>query len=333
MSIAMEILEWADSAPDELVRRIPGEGSSDIKMGAQLIVQQSQTALFFRDGKCLDALGPGRHVLSTLNLPLLTNLLMLPYGFRSPFRASVYFVNRKVFTNLKWGTKNPVVFRDAELGLVRLRGYGLFALRIEEPMLFVNTLVGPRGEYHLDEMEEFLRDLIVARLNDFLGEKLRSLFDLPASYNEIAAAMKVRIREDFRRYGIELTDLFVNSITPPEEVQRMVDHRSGMGVVGDLDAFLRFEAARAVGGLAGGGAGGGGGNGGGGSSIAGNALEAGVGASLGLALLPHLARSNAPQRVLVCSACGHGDPEGARFCAGCGAARGPRPVDKTDPTA
>ncbi|MFN8548987.1 MAG: SPFH domain-containing protein [Candidatus Eisenbacteria bacterium] len=322
MSIALEILEWSDAAADEMVHRLPAEGSADIKMGAQLIVQQSQAALFFRDGKCLDVLGPGRHVLSTLNLPILTNLLMLPYGFRSPFRAAVYFVNQKIFTQLRWGTKNPVVFRDTELGVVRLRGYGVFTLRVEQPEIFLNTVVGARGSYFVSELEDFLRDLIVARLNDFLGERLRSVYDLAASYDEIAAAIKLKIRDDFRRYGLELSDFFVNAITPPEDVQTMIDQRSGISAVGDLDRFVKFEAGRALGGN--------GGNGGGAGN--GSALETGVGAALGLALVPNLLRatqgnvgepagSRDPQSAtpsLSCAKCGATSPPRAKFCVECG---------------
>ncbi len=339
MSVFVEVLEWAVHGPDELLHRLPEEGSADIKMGAQLIVQENQVALFVRDGKCLDQLGPGRHVLSTLNLPFVTRLLSLPYGFESPFRAAVVFVNRKTFTDLRWGTRHPVAFRDRELGVVRLRGYGRFSLRVAQPALFVNTLVGSRGEFVVTELEEYFRDVIVARLNDLLGEQIESLYDLPALYNELAAAAKMRIREDFRRYGLELVEFYVNSITPPEPVQRMIDERSGMQAVGNLDNFIRFEAARAIGGH-------GGGQGG---STAGTAVEAGVGAGLGLGLVPSLLASPAVLRVsapagpvpappvgtpagpagqngsaaadtALCAACHGVVPSGARFCPACGRA-------------
>jgi membrane protease subunit (stomatin/prohibitin family) len=329
MSVFVEVIEWAVHAPEEMLHRLPEEGSADFKMGAQLIVQENQVALFVRDGKYLDRLGPGRHVLSTLNLPIITRLLSLPYGFESPFRAAVIFINRKVFTDLRWGTRNPVAFRDRELGVVRLRGYGRFSLRVFDPILFVNTLVGSRGQFAVTELEEYFRDVIVARLNDLVGEQVQSLYDLPALYSELGAAAKVRIREDFRRYGLELVDFYVNSITPPDPVQRMIDERSGMQAVGNLDDFVRFEAARAVGGH-------GGGNGG---STAGAAVEAGVGAGIGLGIAPGLASSLAGPRAAIkpglgpaealpaamaaagaCATCHGALPAAARFCPMCGSA-------------
>jgi membrane protease subunit (stomatin/prohibitin family) len=220
MAQFMEVIEWFDNAGTEIVHRYPEEGSGEIKFGAQLIVRENQAAIFFRDGKGLDILGPGRHTLSTLNLPVLTKVLSLPWGFTSPFRAEVYFVNLKVFTNMRWGTKDPVAFKDSQLGLIRLRAFGTFTLQATQPLLFVNTLVGTQGSYDTAHIEDYLREVIVSRLNDFLGEHVDSILDLPRYYDEMAVAVKTRLSEDFRKYGIELVDLFINRITPPEEVQR-----------------------------------------------------------------------------------------------------------------
>jgi len=169
MAMFLEVIEWFDPDGRRLVHRIPEEGSADIKMGAQLLVRESQAAVFFRDGKGLDVLGPGRHTLSTLNLPILTKILSLPWGFTSPFRAEVYFVNLKVFTDMKWGTAEPVAFKDSELGLVRLRAFGIFTMRVTQPLLFINTLVGTQGAYTSEQVESYLREVIVSRLNDFLA--------------------------------------------------------------------------------------------------------------------------------------------------------------------
>jgi len=319
MGIALEVIEWFDPDGTQLVQRIPPEGSTDIKMGAQLIVRESQAAVFFRDGKGLDVFGPGRHTLSTLNLPILTKVLSLPWGFNSPFRAEVVFVNGKVFPDLKWGTREPVAFKDRELGMVRLRAHGLFGLRVTQPLLFVNTLVGTQGAYGAGAVESYLREVVVARLNDFLGEFMDTIFQLPRQYDEIAAAVKSRLRDDFARFGLELIDFFINAITPPPEVQQMIDERAGMGAVGDLDRFLKFKAAKALGDAATGvGAGGAGGEG----------VGLGMGAGLGFLLPGMLYRTLGgeeadPERIRArgtvnCPDC-HGEvPLSARFCPSCG---------------
>jgi len=193
--IMMEVIEWFDQTGTGIVQRYPEGGSGDIKMGAQLIVRENQAAVFFRDGQALDAFGPGRHTLSTQNLPILTRLLSLPWGFQSPFRAEVYFVNLKVFTNMRWGTRDPVAFKDTQLGLIRLRAFGSFTMRVTKPLLFVNSLVGTQGSYTTDQIEDYLREVIVARLNDFLGETVQSLIELPRQYDEMAVALKTRLAD------------------------------------------------------------------------------------------------------------------------------------------
>jgi membrane protease subunit (stomatin/prohibitin family) len=313
MAVFLEVVEWFDQTGQIMMHRIPEEGSAEIKMGAQLIARENQAAIFFRDGKAYDILGPGRHTLSTLNLPLLTKVLSLPFGFTSPFRVEIYFANTKIFTNLKWGTKEPVAFKDAELGLVRLRGFGTYTMRIVQPLLFMNTLVGTQGIYGTDQIEDFLRDVIVSRVNDLLGERLDSIFNLPRYYDELAAGIKSRVQEDFARYGIGLLDFYVNSITPPAEVQEMIDARSGMQAVGNMDQFMKFKAAKAMGDAAV--------TGGGGE--AGSGMGLGLGAGLGMMipgmLLKTMQEGHQPATKQVnCPACQALIPDDARFCSNCG---------------
>ncbi len=169
--VFLEVIEWFDETGKELVHRIPEKGSGEIKFGAQLTVLESHAAVFFYKGRAYDALGPGRHTLKTANLPILTKVLSIPWGMTSPLRTEIYFANMKLFPNLKWGTRDPVAFRDKELGLIRLRAFGVFNIRIVQPLLFINTLVGTQGVYSTDAIEEYLNRVIVSRFNDYMGEK------------------------------------------------------------------------------------------------------------------------------------------------------------------
>ena len=242
----LENLEWFDDTGRELVHRIPEKGSGEIKYGAQITVRQSQAGVFFYRGKAIDAFGPGRHTLKTANIPVLTKIASIPWGMTSPLRAEVYFVNLKVFTNLKWGTRDPVAFKDSQLGLVRLRAFGIFNMQVVQPVLFINSMVGTQGIFTTAEIEEYLNSVIVSRFNDYMGETLDSILNLPAKYEDIAEGLAKRLKTDFGRFGLGLADIYINAITPPPEVQKAMDDRSRIGLFDDMNKLMQMKAAMAM---------------------------------------------------------------------------------------
>jgi membrane protease subunit (stomatin/prohibitin family) len=308
----LENLEWFDETGQEFVHRLPEHGSGEIKYGAQLTIRESQAGVFYYKGKAVGAFGPGRHTLKTANIPLLTKIASLPWGMQSPLRAEVYFVNLKIFTNLKWGTRDPVAFKDSELGLIRLRAFGVFNLQVVQPVLFINRMVGTQGMFTTTEIEEYLNRVIVSRYNDFMGEKIDSILNLPSKYDELSEGLAQRLHEDFSHFGINLTHLYINSITPPPEVQQAIDDRSRMGVFDDMNKLMQMKAAMAMEK----------------ASDAESGSGAGMGAGMGLMMpamfaqyfagaLPQSRQKDDPQ-AFSCPDCRHPIPVDAKFCPQCG---------------
>ncbi|MFZ5571197.1 MAG: SPFH domain-containing protein [Thermodesulfobacteriota bacterium] len=244
--VFLEVLEWFDETGTTLVHRIPEAGSGEIKWGAQLTVRENQAAVFFYQGKALEAFGPGRHTLKTANIPILTKIASLPWGATSPLRAEVYFTNLKIFPDLKWGTRDPVAFKDQELGLIRLRAFGVFNIQIVQPVLFINSLVGTKQMFRTDDIENYLNMVIVSRFNDYLGKTLDSILNLPARYDALSLGLSRRLQQDFSQFGLALTNLYINSVTPPPEVQKAIDDRSRLGVFDDMNKLMQMKAAMAM---------------------------------------------------------------------------------------
>ncbi|MCX7020650.1 MAG: SPFH domain-containing protein [bacterium] len=243
----MEVLEFLDNTDRVMVRRVPENGECEIKWGAQLTVRESQKAVFFRDGKALDVFGPGRYVLETQNIPVVAKWVTeFAYGPASPFRSEVYFISMKLFPNLKWGTREPIIFRDKELKMIRLRAHGIFSIQIADPVVFLNKIVGTRQLYTDIEIEDYLRGIIITRLTDALGTTLKTVFDLPQDFSELSIVIRTELGPDFDGLGLKLHDFYLNSIALPPEVQQMIDTRAGMAAVGNLDDFMRFKVAMAL---------------------------------------------------------------------------------------
>jgi membrane protease subunit (stomatin/prohibitin family) len=241
----VDVIEWTDDSNDTLVYRFERYGN-EIKYGAKLTVREGQSAIFVNEGEVADVLGPGMYELETKNLPMLSTLQGWKHGFESPFKAEVYFCSTRRFTDLKWGTKNPVMVRDAEFGPVRLRAFGTYAVRIADPALFLREIVGTDGHFTVDEISNQLRNLIVSRFASVVGTANIPVLDMAGNYDQFSQFIHGRIGGEFGAYGLELTKLLVENISLPPEVEKALDKRSSMGIVGNLDAYLKYQSAEAV---------------------------------------------------------------------------------------
>ncbi|HEX9118526.1 MAG TPA: SPFH domain-containing protein [Anaerolineae bacterium] len=247
MARIFDVIEAPDMGQTEMMARVPEDGSGDFRLGSQLIVRESQSAVFYRDGKALDTFSAGRHTISTANIPLLTGLLGALFSGRTPFTAEVYFVNMRDFIDMKWGTPEPISLRDKDLGLARLRAFGSYSMAVSDPQMFVNKIVGTQGLYETTQVNDYLRGIIVSRLTALLGETKAGLFDLPAIFDEMSAAIRVKVAEDFTALGITLKQMYLQSVSPTEETQKAIDERAAMGAIGDMNRYMQFKAARAIG--------------------------------------------------------------------------------------
>jgi membrane protease subunit (stomatin/prohibitin family) len=247
----IDVIEWTDDSQDTMVYRFNRQGN-EIKYGAKLTVRESQVAVFVNEGEIADVLGPGIYELETNNIPILTNLQHWDHGFNSPFKAEVYFLNTKRFIDLKWGTKNPVMVRDPEFSMVRLRAFGTYEVRISDPKKFLTEIVGTDGHYTTGEIESQLTNLITSNFATIMGADGTPVLDLAANYEKLGTYITEHIAPSFEEYGLELTRMLVENISLPEEVEEAIDKRSSREIAGDLDAHLKHQSAEALGNAGGG---------------------------------------------------------------------------------
>ena len=312
----IEVIEWLDATQDTMVYRFPVEGQ-EIKNGAQLIVRESQSAVFVSEGQVADVFTPGKYTIDGDNTPILSKLGAWKFGFNSPFKSEVYFVNTKQFTDMKWGTSNPIMLRDADFGIVRLRAFGAYSMRVADPAEFIKEIAGTNAQFQTEDIDGQLKRAIVTEFSDALGELKIPALDLAAQYKEIGEQIRGKINEDFKGYGLEVTKFYVENVSLPPEVEAAMDKRSSMGALGDAQKYMQFQAADALRDAAqneGGGAGLGAGLGAG--FAVGGQMANVFSQQAGGAAAPGSGQTQAA--TVPCPTCGKPNAVGVKFCSDCG---------------
>jgi membrane protease subunit (stomatin/prohibitin family) len=312
----IEVIEWLDDSGNTMLYRFPVH-DQEIKNGAQLTVRESQAAIFVFQGQVADVFPPGLHTIDGGNTPILTKLGAWKYGFHSPFKAEVYFVNTKQFTDLKWGTPNPIMMRDADFGMVRLRAFGIYSMRVGDPRAFMKEIAGTNARFETEDIEGQLRRTLVSGFSDALGQSKIAALDLASNYDELGQISRTKLNEEFKSFGLELVKFVVENISLPPEVEAAMDKRTSMGVIGDVGRYAQFQAADAMRDAAQNTSGGAGLGAGLGAGFAvGNAM---VGA-MGNAMNPQTSSGGAASSSTVnCPKCGAGNTPASKFCNDCGA--------------
>jgi membrane protease subunit (stomatin/prohibitin family) len=310
----IEVIEWLDPSQDTLLYRFPVY-QQEIKNGAQLIVRESQAAVFVFEGQVADAFAPGRYTIDGGNTPILSKLGAWKHGFNSPIKSEVYFVNTKQFTDMKWGTSNPIMLRDSDFGIVRLRAFGAYSLRVADPGTFIKEIAGTNAHFQTEDIDGQLKRAIVSEFSDAIGEMKIPALDLAAQYKELGDAIRGKINQDFNSYGLEVTKFYIENISLPPEVEAAMDKRASMGALGDAQKYMQFQAADALRDAAqneGGGAGLGAGLGAG--FAVGNQMAGAFGGQMG----GQQQGGGGATATVPCPSCGKQNNPAAKFCADCG---------------
>lgn len=309
----IDVIEWTDNSGKTMVHKYDMNGK-EIMMGAQLTVRESQVAIFVNEGEIADVFEPGRYELQTSNMPVLTALKSWKYGFNSPFKADVYFINTKQFLDMKWGTSNPVMMRDAEFGMIRLRAFGIYSFRVSDPVTFLKEVFGTAALFTVEGVEGQIKRTLVSGLSDAIAESKIPALDLAANYDELANYAMQSINPKLAALGLTLCSFIIENISLPEEVEKTMDKRTSMGVLGNLDQYAKYQAAEAIREAANND----------GNGMAGMGVGMGAGAAMGQMFAQSLGNTAAPAATgkvagAVCSACGAAVPAGSKFCPECGA--------------
>lgn len=264
----IDVIAWTDDTRDTMVWRFERQGN-EIKYGAKLTVREGQSAVFVHEGQLADVFTPGLYVLETNNMPIMTALQHWDHGFQSPFKSEIYFVNTTRFNDLKWGTKNPIMCRDPEFGPVRLRAFGTYSMRVSDPAVFMKEIVGTDGEFTADEISFQIRNVILQEVSRVLAGSGIPVLDMAANTGDLGKLVTGAIAPKVAGYGLVLPEFYIENISLPEEVEKVLDKRTSVGLAGDLNKYMQFNAAEAMANPA---------------SGAGQAMSAGMGAAMGMGM-------------------------------------------------
>lgn len=311
----IDVIEWTDDSSNTMVYRYDMNGK-EIMMGAQLTVRESQVAVFVNEGQLADVFQPGRHELSTQNMPIMTALKSWKFGFKSPFKSDLYFINTKQFLDRKWGTSNPVMMRDTDFGMIRIRAFGIFAFRVSNPTAFLKEVFGTSSLFTVEGVEGQIKRTLVSGLSDAIAESKIPALDLAANYEELSQYALKAMSPKVEALGLSLTSFIIENISLPEEVEKSIDKRTSMGVVGDLNQYTQFQAAEAMREAANNPS----------NGMAGMGVGMGAGAAMGQLFTQSMGHGQQPTsgtapQATACTSCGQPVPNGSKFCPACGAAQ------------
>ncbi len=308
----LSVIEWKDDSKDTIVYRYPLTNREEIMNSSTLVVREGQMAVFVHKGEVADIFGAGTYKLSTENIPFLTKMLSLPTGFNSRIKAEVYFINTKQFIGQKWGTQNPVMMRDADFGLVRLRGYGIFSFRVDNAKTFMKEVFGTNAVFKTEDVAVQCKPLLLQGISDAIAESKISAIDIAANYREFSSLVKDQAQEEFKKLGLELCSVVIENISLPEEVEKAIDERAKLGVLGDkMETYMQYKSANALEESA---------KNPNGGNMAGLGVGLGAGAVMGEVFSKSVAKAKdePKQEKRVCKKCGAEISNRVKFCPECG---------------